>query len=93
MNDNGVNRLTKGGKMKPLQLVVTTVISVVASFSLVFAFFAFFMNFLLNAKIEPMKKDIVHLAKRIDNLEVGQNQLVKRIDSIEVKLDKLLAKP
>ncbi len=88
------------------QLILTTIIVVVASFSLAFAFFAFFMNFLLNTKIEPVKKDIakleagqakleagqVKLEKNIAKLEAGQVKLEKRMDGIESKLDQLLAK-
>ncbi len=53
--------------------------------------------FLLNAMIEPVKKDMAKIEKRIEgletgqaNLETGQANLEKRIDGIEVKLDTLL---
>ena len=61
-----------------IQITVAIVIAVAGSFSLILGFFALFMNFLLNAKINPMKQDI-------DNLKAGQAKLNE-------KLDKLLAK-
>ncbi len=61
-----------------IQITVAIVIAVAGSFSLILGFFALFMNFLLNAKINPLEK-------RIEGLEAGQAKLNE-------KLDKLLAK-
>ena len=69
--------------MGVLHLILATVIAVVASFSLVFAFF---MNFLLNAKIEPVKKDIAKLEIGQAKLEAGQACFKEELKEIKADI-------
>ena len=55
-------------------------------------------NALLNAKIGPLKENLVRFEKRLDKLEAGQASFDKRLDKLEAgqasldkKIDQLLA--
>ena len=74
-----------------LQIVLTTVIAVVASLAFLLAGF--------NALLSPIKKDIgrleagqIHLGKRLDHLESRFNDLESRFNSLESRFNSLESK-
>jgi len=47
-------------------------------------------NALLEAKIDPIKKDIGHLESRLDKMEGRLDKVEERLDKLESKLDQIL---
>ena len=62
--------------LKLAQLVVTIVIAIMA----VLSFLLIGVNTLLNAKIDPLKNEIIEVKSEVNKVQSGQEAILERLD-------------